>query len=112
MQNYRWFNMSHPQTLQSAQLLLYLNGAFSLVYLLAGATSLLVGILAVPAAFGIANDKRIGWYGGIAVAVLLTLSNFLFVPGFSMLLSLMFNILLLVLLLHPMSRDYQKIWFK
>lgn len=112
MSQIRWFDVSQPQTLQSAQLLLYVNAVFCLVYLLAGQPVLLVGLLAAPAALGIANEKRIGWYGAIAASVLLTLTTLTYVPGFQMILSLMFNILLIVLLLHPMSRQYQKNWFK
>jgi hypothetical protein len=34
------------------------------------------------------------------------------VGGFSLLLNVAFSIALFVALIHPMSRDYQRIWFK
>jgi hypothetical protein len=109
----RFFDPSQPQTLQIATLLLYLDAAFaflafsSIAFLFAGAYG--------GAAYGMANGKKWGYGLGIGVAVVRLL--FLFV-GSSIdivlrvhTIELMFAVALLCLLLHPQSREYQKIWF-
>jgi hypothetical protein len=101
-----------------ANMLLYINAVFWLLYLFEGAG--LFGILAVGAIFaglGIANEKRAGYWGGVAVASL----NFLFLvlvlvgdgaANIFLFINILFAAALLALLLHPVSRSYQKIWFK
>ena len=115
MNDYRWINQSHPQTLQTAVILLYLNGVLGL--LLGSYGGLLVCVAMVVGAFGVANDKKWGYGLAIAAAAL----NILFVfrywgidalTHFNPLVSLMFGGALVALLLHPMSRSYQRIWFK
>ncbi|MDP8992318.1 MAG: hypothetical protein M3N31_04590 [Actinomycetota bacterium] len=118
----RFINQSQPQTLYIAVFLLYIDAAFSLLFVLgrSGVFSLLSLAIAgagVAAGFGIANEKRWGYWLGVAVAVLpLALRLFFFLsfgaPLTANLLSLMFEIALLALLLHPQSREYQSIWFK
>ena len=74
-----------------------------------------IGLLMFPAAYAIANDKRWGWrlgVGAAAVAVVIRLTSVLSY-GFSptVLLILVFPVALLALLVHPISREYQRIWF-
>ena len=114
--DYRWFNQGHPQTLQTAVILLYLNGVLGL--LLGSYGGLLVCVAMVVGAFGIANDKKWGYGLSIAAAALDVLYIFKewgigeALTNFNPLLSVMIGGALVALLLHPMSRNYQRIWFR
>jgi hypothetical protein len=119
MQQRRWLNPSQPQTLQIAVFLLYINSAFLILYLFLGyaLTLLTLGIIfgQIAAGYGIANELKWGYALGIAMALvpfvvplLLGRSPFSGVDF----IGLMFDIALVALLLHPQSRDYQRIWFK
>jgi hypothetical protein len=117
MESRRWLNPSQPQTLQIAVFLLYFN-AVSLVIFGGGSYTILegLGIAAgnVAGGFGIANEQKWGYGLGIGMALvpfLFSLARYgeFYVFG---LISLMFDIALIALLLHPQSRDYQRIWFK
>jgi hypothetical protein len=125
METRRWTNPSQPQTLYLAVILLYINAALGLIGALFGFGLGLLGLLlivgAVSAGLGIANEKRWGYVLGVALA---SLSLFLavvlpliiegpllvFDPFF--LISAVFPVALFALLVHPMSREYQRIWFK
>jgi hypothetical protein len=115
MENRRWVNPTQPQTLQIAVFLLYINAFFSLLYGGLGSPYGLAIIAgSVAAGFGIANERKWGYGLGIAMAILpfglrLMWGQSLF--GASIV-NLMFEIALVALLLHPQSRDYQRIWFK
>jgi hypothetical protein len=118
MERRKWFDKTQPQTLQIAMILLYINAAFGILSAV-GAGG--IGLLLLPiilegfAAYGIANERRIGYISGIILSGLFALvSVALFVDfgGFSLLLNVVFSIALFVALVHPMSRDYQRIWFK
>jgi hypothetical protein len=116
--NTRWVDRSQPQTLYLGNVLLYFNAAWWLLYLLLGTP--FFGILALWAVFsglGVANEKRLGYWAAVVLAVvnLLMLLDLLFAGGggsLGVLLNLVFGAALLALLLHPMSRSYQRIWFK
>jgi hypothetical protein len=125
METRRWTNPSQPQTLYLAVILLYINAALGLIGALFGFGLGLLGLLlivgAVSAGLGIANEKRWGYVLGVALA---SLSLFLavvlplivegpllvFDPFF--LINAVFPVALFALLVHPMSREYQRIWFK
>ena len=118
-----WVNPRQPQTLYIAQLLLYFQGGFTLVFAVIGSRSLtifslLIAVGKVMAAFGIANEKRWGYKLGVVVAVLPLVSLALLVVLDSLgwlwsdLIGLLFDIALVALLLHPMSRNYQRYWPK
>jgi hypothetical protein len=113
----RWLNPSLPPTLQGAMLFSYLNAAFSLFFMLVGGASLIGLILLVGGfgAYGIANEKRWGYQVCLVVAIVylvLQLFFFLLFPVlFSELLTLLFTGILVALLLHPLSRSYQRIYF-
>lgn len=112
----KFFDQSQPQTLQIAVVLLYLRGAFLLLqgsFLSGLGLVLMVG--SVAGAFGIANEKKVGYMAGVAVAVI----NLGFLLQFGLdtavrylLIDLLFAVGLVALLLHQQSRDYQRIWFK
>ena len=120
-----WVNRNQPQTLYIAQLLLYFRGGFLLVFgLLLGAfltvSSLVLAVGFVMAAYGIANERRWGYIVGVVVAALTLAGSLLEViqdinnlsRTFSQLIGLLFDIALVALLLHPMSRNYQRYWPK
>ena len=115
----RFVNPAQPQTLQVAVFLLYFDAAFLLLALLLNASLPLVYLaLAVGqvfAAFGIANERRWAYILAIVVAVLPFVVRFWDygnpIEGAG-LLNLLFEVALVALLLHPQSRDYQRIWFK
>lgn len=118
MERRRFLNPAQPQTLVIAVYLLYLNAAFLLFALLVnGVFPLLYLALVVggaAAGYGIANERKWAYGLGIAMAILPFALRFYYsgTPLTTDLLQLMFEIALLALLLHPQSRDYQRIWFK
>ena len=111
----RWLDRTQPQTLYMAVILLYINAAFSA---LAGGIFNPIGVLivagGVAAGWGIANQKKWGYALGVVMAVLPFVLQLVFLgnPFGVNLIDLMFEIALLALLLHPQSREYQRIWFK
>ncbi len=118
-----WVNPRQPQTLYIAQLLLYFQGGFSLVFAMLGARSLtiyslVIAVGKVMAAFGIANERRWAYKLGVVVAAIPLLLVALLAATDSLgwlwgdLIGLMFDIALVALLLHPQSRNYQRYWPK
>ena len=118
MNQRRWLDQSQPQTLQIATMLLYINAVF---LFLGGAFATLIGLMlvvAMPAAgYGIANEQRWGYGLGIGAAVVNVLWPLTYVGlgdifnNVGLLLALAFDIALVALLVHPHSREYQRIWF-
>ncbi|MDQ1355652.1 MAG: hypothetical protein QOJ52_260 [Acidimicrobiaceae bacterium] len=111
----RWIDTTQPQTLMIAVILLYMNAAFGL--LAGGLTNpilLAISVGEVAAGYGIANEKKWGYGLGITMAVLPFVLRLVLVhnPLATNLVTLMFEIALVALLLHPQSREYQRIWFK
>jgi hypothetical protein len=121
----RFVNPSQPQTLYIATMLLYLNAAFGLLF---GSSPLfffgfLPGLALTigkgVAAYGIANEKRWAYFLGVVTAglTLVPFASYIVSQGvgslfqLSLLFSLVFPLALFVLLIHPMSRQYQRIWF-
>ena len=116
----RFFDPSQPQTLQIATMLLYLDAVFALL-----GFALLFAVAFAGAAYGMANGKKWGYGLGVAVAGLGLLRLFVYVQLFPLVIAsrsidvvlrihtieLMFAVALLALLLHPQSREYQKIWY-
>lgn len=123
MEGRRWLNPSLPQTLQISVWLLYIDGVLGL---LTGSVLFFLGPLlglaglagCVAAGFGIANEKRWGYGLGVGVAAVQVLLYLVVAGGImgllrgTIIISFAFAVALLVALLHPMSRDYQRIWFK
>ena len=140
METRRWINQSQPQTLYIAVFLMYMTAAFTLLfglndapYALAyirltkdlGTTDTLLTLTrfavvgaSVAAGYGISNERKWGYKLGVAVAalplvVLLYVSLAYQVSPFEFsLISTMFNVAEFVLLVHPQSREYERIWFK
>jgi len=117
MQTRRWVDPSQPQTLQIAVFLLY---AQAVLLLLFGAFLSLIGLAVIAggigAGYGIANERKWGYGLGLLVAFFPFVAR-IAVDGLNHvfttdIISLMFEIALVVLLLHPQSREYERIWFK
>jgi hypothetical protein len=124
MANTKWLDRTQPQTLYMATMLLYFNAALSLIF---GGTmysvkifgvphfSLLIGLLLivgeVASGWGIANEKKWGYMVAIVCTVLLLAETISYFAA-SSLITLIFQIALLALLLHPQSREYKRIWFR
>ncbi len=109
----RWINQGQPQTLQIAVFLLYATAAFSVFDLLLKAPPQYVLPTAVggaAAGYGVANEKKWGYWLGVATASVPFL--FILLGGPIRVISLMFDIALIALLLHTQSREYRRIWFK
>jgi hypothetical protein len=114
METRRWTNPTQPQTLQIAVFLLYFDAFVGVVYgQIFSSIGLVFVVGAVTAGFGIANEKRWGYALGIGIALLPFALRLIFRSGIigGSLLNFMFEIALVALLLHPQSRDYQRIWF-
>jgi len=118
MEPRRFVNPSQPQTLQIAVWLLYFNGVFGVLNLLSAGVFPLFAVMLLAAEFGggygIANEKRAGYVAAVLVSFapfLLRMYYDLPLLGFS-LVNLLFEVALVALLLHPQSRDYQRIWFR
>lgn len=135
----KWFDRMQPQTLQIATWLLYINGFFALLGYLgtedwigyARATKGLLGSLAglgviasfVFGGFLMANDRRLGY----RLALIGAFSPFVLrlwvlwnVSGISTVdkitgrnaISFLFDAALCALLLHPQSREHQRLWYR
>lgn len=126
MSETKWIDLHQPQTLVNACYLLYFTAAFYLFYLVLGRAGagleLVVTLGGAAGAYGIANEKKVGWIVAIVCSVIgLVLSVFftylIFTAGTTSdaiwsLIGLGFAIAKVVLLLHRDSRAYARIWFK
>jgi hypothetical protein len=96
-------------------ILCYVQGVFALLsYPAFGPSALLILGGLVAGGFGIANEKKWGYLLAVATAVfqiiVVTVRGEVVTLGG--LIGLAFAVVLVVLLVHPMSRDYLRIWFK
>lgn len=129
MQTRRWVNPTQPQTMQIAVFLLYFTAAIGFLFGLDPQyrvvfhdgvipLRLILPLGTVAAGYGIANERRWAYGLGVVVAALpiavrLYISfRYQISPLSFDVLGLMFEVALLALLLHPQSREYQRIWFK
>ena len=96
----------------------YLNAALALVFLVISGSYpevfLLLALGEGVAAFGTANEKRWGYLLGVGASGLyLLFTLYAMVRGsFGSVITLLFAGVLVALLLHPQSREYQKVWFR
>jgi len=96
-------------------MLCYLTAAFGLLSILFGSFPGLIALGIGAAGFGVANERRWGYWLGIVLAGISALLYLLFLAGgfvFAIVINLVFTLLLMALFLHPQSREYQRIWFK
>jgi hypothetical protein len=116
----RWLNQTQPQTLVIAVMLFYLDAAFLGLFGVLGGGLSTFGLLFIVgfagAGYGIANERKWGYWLGLALAGLRLLFVLrpmltLGMAGINML-DLLFAGAKVGLLVHPMSREYQRVWFK
>ena len=133
----KWIDRMQPQTLQIATWLLYINGFFALVELIDGGGVLhyfrqrytfgfLLGLavvaLHVAGAFLMANERKFGWKLSVVAAVSPFVLTFVAYTQLdapiryrlfgASLLSFAFDVAVLALLLHPQSKEHQRIWYQ
>jgi hypothetical protein len=116
----RWVNTHQPQTLVNATILCYVQAAVGLIFtVLAESRFVIIFILVglVAGGFGVANEKKWGYTLAVAASVvqlaaLLAMFGMATFTDINLLVTFGFDAALVALLLHPMSRDYQRIWFK
>ena len=140
METRRWINQSQPQTLYIAVFLMYMTAGFTLLFglndapyfvafgrltnsasaadTLTNLTRVVVIAGSVAAGYGISNERKWGYKLGVGIAAL-PLVVLLYVciayqvsPFDFEIINLMFNVAEFALLVHPMSREYERIWFK
>jgi hypothetical protein len=115
----RFVNQFQPQTLVIGTMLCYLDAIFGFLFGMVS-TSVVLALLTIAGlaigGYGIANEKKWGYAVAVGAAVLQVIMLIAVagsdVLGFPLLLNLVFDGALVALLLHPQSRDYQRIWFK
>jgi hypothetical protein len=134
----KWFDRMQPQTLQIAMWLLYLNGFFAFLAYLdksdwigvarvsKGTLGLVVGLLVVVSYIGggflMANGRRIGYYFALFAAFSPFLLRLWILSPFDQYglidkltgqdtFGVIFEIALCALLLHPHSREHQRVWY-
>jgi peptidoglycan/LPS O-acetylase OafA/YrhL len=125
METRRWTNPSQPQTLYLAVVLFYINAVMSLIFGnavdifgFAGRLAFIVG--SVAAGLGIANEKKWGYILGVVTSIFQLVPFILVIAvdgvgvvfDLGYLIAVIFPVVLFALLVHPMSRDYQRIWFR
>ncbi len=133
----KWIDRMQPQTLQIATWLLYINGLFALVELIDGGGVLhyfrqrytfgfLLGLavvaLHVAGAFLMANERKFGWKLSVVAAVSPFVLTFVAYTQLNApiryrlfgasLMSFAFDVAVLALLLHPQSKEHQRIWYQ
>jgi hypothetical protein len=123
METRRWVNQNQPQTLYMGTILLYLHVGLSLLFgrsllFFFGPLGLLLLAALVAGAYGIANDQRWGWRLAVAITGLqLGILGYFLVQDLGLLFELNYLIAsvvpvaLFLLLVHPLSRQYERIWF-
>jgi hypothetical protein len=135
METRRWVNQSQPDLMQIAVWILYFRAVMTLLFGLDDQMEIVfpapdlqqvvVPLGLAAAGFGIANERKWGYGLGVAMAALPLVARVLLglgisfrfdVPSISPLdydiIGLLFEIALVALLVHPRSREYQRIWFK
>ena len=134
----KWFDRLQPQTLQIATWLLYLNAFFALVDwlgrsswigfaryrdgALGSAMGLAIVVAFVAGGFLMANDRRLGWRLAVVAAFSPFLLRFWVLRDMvastwdkltgGRIISVMFEVALCALLLHPQSREHQRVWYR
>jgi hypothetical protein len=111
----KFVNRSQPQTLYMAVILCYIELVFNLL----GGLPLLIlaGFALAAGGYGIANEQKWGyqlakWSAFAQVVLLFAYFGTATLTSLGPLIDLIFYGALVGLIVHPMSRDYQRIWFR
>jgi lipopolysaccharide export LptBFGC system permease protein LptF len=100
--------------------LLYADAALAVLFgQIFSGFGLLLAVASAVAGYQIANEKRWGYKLGVAVAGLrvallafFILNNLGEATDLFFLVSMIFPVALFLALVHPISREYQRIWFE
>jgi hypothetical protein len=119
MQQFRWIDQTQPGRLVQGTQMLYISAFFDVfnAVIIGSAFSMIFLLLGMGKAFGgwgIANEKKLGYYvacGAACATVLLDLALLPSSPVFG-LIGLGIAVWIVTLLLHDTSRGYARIWFK
>jgi hypothetical protein len=117
MEMRRWWNHSLPQTLQIAVSIFYFRAVFGVLFgqIFAVPIGTLIVIGYAAGGFGMANERKWGYIVGLVIAgidVLFLLARISSTGLMANAISLIFTGALVAALLHPMSREYQRVWFR
>ena len=109
----RWLDRTQPQTLMMATILMYMNAALGVIDGEVAAVPIGTVLVAgqVASGWGIANEKKWGYWLGVVLAAV-QLAFLILYFSFAAILNLAFFAALLALLLHPQSRSYRRTWFR
>jgi hypothetical protein len=114
----QFFNQSLPQTLVIAQLLCYVDAFFSIVYGVPTYSPVLKFLVIFGlfiGGLGIANERKWGYATAVFASVLQVALYVAWFKSdvfqFDVLVTVLFDVALVALLLHPQSRKHQKVWF-
>lgn len=115
----QWTNQRQPQTLQIAVFLLYADAVFAVLFgQIFSGIGLLLAVGSVVAGFQIANDKKWGYQLGVGVSgfrvaliLFFVFTDLAAVTDLRFLISIIFPVALFMALVHPTSREHQRIWF-
>jgi hypothetical protein len=133
----KWFDRFQPQTLQIATWLLYISGVFMLIDIgnrfswvwwmkeRYGFGLLLILVFVAFHALGgllMANDRKLGYWLALAAAFSPFFLRWLALRGYgysfmdvltgNSTIGFIFDVALVALLLHPTSREHQRLWYK
>ena len=114
----QFFNQSMPQTLVIAQLLCYLGAFFGIINGVVASSrgvALLIIFGLLLGGFGIANERKWGYAVAVFASGLHVAMYIIIFRGdvflFQILIGFLFDVALFALLVHPQSREHQKVWF-
>jgi hypothetical protein len=96
-----------------ATVLMYINAALGVLFGTVFANLLLAVLVLGPiaAGWGIANEKKWGYWLGLGLTVVEVIYLVLHI-WYGSVITLLFYIALVALLLHPESRAYRRTWFR
>jgi hypothetical protein len=114
---WKFLNQFQPQTLVIGTMFCYIDAVFGFLFPYGDFLIILVMVAGLAGGgFGIANEKKWGYALAVGASILQVLLLISLagtdVLKFPLILNLIFDGALVALLLHPQSRDYQRIWFK